>query len=213
MALDWAGMESDGGVSSRRERRKQEVRARILEASVALFEIHGFERTTVAAISERADVAQKTFFNHFTSKRHLLRDLAQYALSQLIADIEETSRQPGSTRSRIHHFFESVASTADAAGPMHRELFSEIIQVAHQTGSEKEHARQLHDAFNRIIREGAALGDITENHTQETLTEMLMGGYYVLMFNWANLDHYPLREQALATARFLADAVSVPEAS
>ena len=37
---------------------------------------------------------------------------------------------------------------------------------------------------------------------------MLMGGYYVLMFNWANLDDYPLRKQALATARFLADSIT-----
>ncbi len=36
---------------------------------------------------------------------------------------------------------------------------------------------------------------------------MLMGGYYVLMFNWANLDDYPLHERALETARFLIDSM------
>jgi hypothetical protein len=28
------------------------------------------------------------------------------------------------------------------------------------------------------------------------------------MFNWANLDGYPLRRRALAVARFLADALA-----
>ncbi len=67
------------------------------------------------------------------------------------------------------------------------------------------------DAFESIIREGAASGDLTDRHSFETLTEMLMGAFYVLMFNWANLENYPLREQARATARFLADSMSVPK--
>jgi hypothetical protein len=37
-----------------------------------------------------------------------------------------------------------------------------------------------------------------------------MGAFYVLMFNWASLDDYPLREHALATARFLADSMTIP---
>jgi len=209
LALDWGDVESEGSELSRRERRKLEVRVRILEASVALFDERGIEDTTVAAISERADIAQKTFFNHFPSRRHLLRDLAQYALGELLAEIAAVCRQPVSTRSRIHHFFECIAKNADEAGPMRRELFSEMVQVAHQTGSKQEHARQLHDAFNSIVREGAVLGDITEEHSQETLTEMLMGAYYVLMFNWANLEGYPLRKQACATAKFLADAITI----
>ena len=211
MALDWNEMESVGADLSRRERRKLEVRIRILRASVALFEMQGIEGATVAAICEQADIAQKTFFNHFPSKRHLLRDLAQYVLGELLAEIEEASKQPLSTRGRIHHFFERIARNVDEAGPMRRELLSEMIQVAHETGSEQEQARQLHDAFNGIVLGGEDLGAITREHSQETLTEILMGEYYVLMFIWANLDDYPLREQAIAIARFLADSMTVPE--
>ena len=34
------------------------------------------------------------------------------------------------------------------------------------------------------------------------------GAFYVLMFNFANLEDYPLRRQALAAARFLGDAMT-----
>ena len=34
-----------------------------------------------------------------------------------------------------------------------------------------------------------------------------MGAYYVLMFNWAHLEGYPLQRQAKAAAAFLADAL------
>jgi len=66
----------EGPEIGRRERRKLEVRGRILAASVELFDKKGIEDTKVLEICERADVAHKTFFNHFPSKRHLLRVIA-----------------------------------------------------------------------------------------------------------------------------------------
>ncbi len=194
---------------TRRERRKLELRKRILEASVSLFQERGVDATRVLEICELADVAQKTFFNHFQSKGHLLREIASSWLDQLLLDLEETRKQPTSTRGRIHHFFAHLADSADEVGPMHRELLTEIVRVAHETGTEPEQTRKLHAAFGAIIQDGAALGDVDERHGLTTLTEMLMGAFYVLMFNWASLDDYPLREHALATARFLADSMTV----
>ena len=197
---------------SRRERRKLEVRNRILEASVGLFEMQGIESTTVAEISERADVADKTFFNHFPSKRHLLREIASRGIDQLVLGIEEARKQPGATADRIRYFFERVAEHADEAGPMQRELLTEIVRAAHDEGSnEPEQARRLHDAFGSIVAEGVAAGDVTRRHPAETLTDVLMGTYYVLMFNWANLDDYPLHDRAIESARFLCDAISADE--
>jgi AcrR family transcriptional regulator len=196
---------------SRRERRKLEVHSRILQASVELFETRGVEATKVIDIAERADVAHKTFFNHFASKRDLLREIAALGLEQLLVDIETARKQPTSTRERIYHFFEKLAANADESGPMHRELLTEIVHAAHETGNEPEQARKLHDAFGAIVSDGVALGDLSDRHSPETLTEMLMGAFYVLMFNWANLADYPLRERALATARFLADSMTLCE--
>ena len=195
--------------TSRRERRKQEVRNRILEASIALFDARGIEATTVVEICERADVAHKTFFNHFPSKGHLLRLIAEHSLGQLLTDIEEARKQPLPTRQRISHFFETLAGNADAAGPMHRELLSEIVQAAHDSGNESEQARKLHDAFGSLIVDGRERGDVCVLHDAQTQTEMLLGAFYVLMFNWANLEDYPLRERALAAAAFLADSITV----
>ena len=50
-------------------------------------------------------------------------------------------------------------------------------------------------------------GDLTDRFSETTLTEMLMGAYYALMFNWANLENYPLNERALETARFLNESM------
>jgi len=201
------------GPSSRRERRKQEVRRRILEASVSLFEARGIEQTRVLEICALADVAHKTFFNHFQSKRELLREIARQGLEDLLLNIEDARKQPGSTADRIQFFFEGIADNANGAGPMRRELVSEIVRAAHDCGNEPEQARKLYDAFGGIVRDGLDAGDLTDRHSAETLTEMLMGAYYVLLFNWANLPDYPLHARSLETARFLTDAMAIPPPS
>lgn len=193
---------------SRRERRKLEVRNRILEAAVDLFDENGFERTRVAEICERADVAHKTFFNHFPSKQHLLGEIAQVGIDQLLADIEETRKQPTSTAERLRFFFRRIADNADAAGLMRPELVHAMIRVSHDSEHEPEQARRLHDAFGALVRDGLERGEVSREHDPDTLTEVLMGTFYALMFNWSNFEDYPLRRRAAAAAGFLADSMA-----
>lgn len=207
------GPDGDPAELSRRERRKLEVRNRILEASTELFQQQGIDQTTVVEICGVADVAEKTFFNHFQSKRELLREIARYGMEQLLEQIEEARKQGWSSADRIRRFFGRVAEHADEAGPMGRELLSEMVHIGHEAGDEPEQARRLHEAFGAIVRDGLAAGDLVTGHSPDTLTEMLMGAYYVLMFNRANLDDYPLHERALEMARFVIDAMCVPDAS
>ena len=191
----------------RRERRKLEVRTRIREAGLALFEDRGIEATKVQDICARADIAHKTFFNHFPTKRHLLREIAQDSLGQLLLDIEEIRKLSAPARDKIHAFFDRIADNAEAAGPMHRELLTEMVHIAHEPGTQHQQAQQLHDAFSALVADGLEAGELTDRYGAEVLTEMLMGAFYVLMFNWANLENYPLRPHAQATARFLTDSM------
>ena len=64
---------------------------------------------------------------------------------------------------------------------------------------------------DNAMKRRLAAGDVTRRHDAETLTEMFLGAYYVLMFSFANLDDFPIRKQALAVARFLADALAPPD--
>lgn len=193
---------------SRRERKKAALRRRILDCALALFDHRGFAATRVAEICERADIAQKTFFNHFESKGHLLREIAEEALDRLLADLEAVRKAAATTDARLLRFFELVADSAEQAGPMHRELLTEIIHVAHEAGTGTEQARRLHDAFGALIREGRAAGEVASDHDDEVLTEMVLGAFYALMFGWVHLEGYPLRERATAASRFLADSIT-----
>src|SRR5437870_1990272 len=57
---------------SRRDRRTARTRQAILDAARDLIDEHGFAHTTIDQIAERADIAPRTFFRHFSSKEAVL---------------------------------------------------------------------------------------------------------------------------------------------
>ncbi len=69
---------------SRRERRKEQTRQRLLESAEWLFHTQGFDATTVEEIAKAADVAKGTFFNYFKSKDSLLGDILQQRTHSLL---------------------------------------------------------------------------------------------------------------------------------
>jgi AcrR family transcriptional regulator len=58
----------------KRELRRQETRARIVDAAAELFAERGFDAVSVVEIARRAKVVEKTVFNHFPVKEGLVFD-------------------------------------------------------------------------------------------------------------------------------------------
>jgi AcrR family transcriptional regulator len=192
----------------RRERRKLEVRSRIVEAAIALFDERGFADTTVSDICDHADVVNKTFFNHFPSKQHLLREIAEAQMDVLLSDVRSIRERPGSTRERLLWFFQRIADNVDAAGPMRRELLTEMIHATEESSEDgSRQSGRLHDAFASILRDGRVAGDVSSDDPLATQTDVVLGTFYALMFGWAHGPDYPLRRRALAAARLLGNAL------
>jgi AcrR family transcriptional regulator len=207
--LEKDALEKGASELSRRERRKLEMRVRIVEAAQSLFGSQGFQETRVADICERADIAQKTFFNHFPTKLDLLREIAHAGIENLMFEIEAIRKSDLGTPERIHRFFDTVAAHIVEAGPSNRELLVELVHLISGDAAERsEQVRRLHAAFRGIVEDGLIQGDVTRRHDPQALTEMILGAYYVLIFNYANLDDFPVRERGHAAARILSDALA-----
>jgi AcrR family transcriptional regulator len=196
------------GVPGRRERRKQEIHDRLLDAARGLFEQKGFEATTVDEICTRADLAQKTFFNHFPTKHHVVREIAEAFLDDLGALVEEARVQPGRAADRLAYLFARAGEEALRAGPRHKELLVEVARVAQVDGSGPEKTRRLHGAFGALLADGAAAAELTTHHDVAFLTEMVVGAFIAILLNWQSLEDYPLREHMEEAARFLGRAIS-----
>jgi AcrR family transcriptional regulator len=192
----------------RRERRKQQIHDRLLAAARALFDQKGFEATTVDEICARADVAQKTFFNHFPTKHHVVREIADEFVADVGAYVEEARKQKGSTPDRLAHLFRRAGEEALRAGPRHKELVVEVARLVQVEGTGPEQTQRLHRAFRALLEDGAAAGELTPHHDVAFLTEMVVGAFIAVLFNWQSVEGYPVREHLEEAARFLGRAIS-----
>src|SRR3954471_6393609 len=77
----------------RRERKKLATRAAVREAALRLAVRHGVENVTVEQIAAEADVAERTFFNHFATKEEAVVAAAAGGAEALVA--ESRARPPG----------------------------------------------------------------------------------------------------------------------
>jgi AcrR family transcriptional regulator len=153
-----------------------------------------------------ADVAQKTFFNHFATKQQLVSEIATTFLQDLFNTLDELRQTKGSVADRLHVFFATLADRCDAAGPMHRELVLAVIRVAHLQQHESTQMRFVRDAFRSFLADGRE--GRTANDDLESLTDIVVGAFYAQMLNWVSLDDYPLRQRSAAAGRFLAQAIA-----
>jgi AcrR family transcriptional regulator len=92
------------GSTQRREREKQRLRARIIDAARELFAEHGFEAVTMRKIAERIEYTPTAIYFHFPDKDALIRELCvgdfkafgeHFASIASIGDPVERLRQAG----------------------------------------------------------------------------------------------------------------------
>ena len=63
------------GITERKERDKEDVRRRILEAAHNLFETHGYESVTMRAVADAIEYSPTTIYHHFENKDALVEAL------------------------------------------------------------------------------------------------------------------------------------------
>jgi AcrR family transcriptional regulator len=180
---------------SRRERRRREVHERIIDAAAELFGRKGFSATTALEISETADVAEKTFYNHFPTKQHLIEEIAQRTLvltAELLADARGVS---GTTVDRLRHFCERSADEAEKSREFTREVLLEVVRMAQTQGVAFGLHGQLTGAIRTFFEQGLAQGDIAPDRDVGFLTELGVAAYLGIIINWVTLPDYPLRER------------------
>jgi AcrR family transcriptional regulator len=192
--------------TTRRERRRTEVRDRILDAARVLFDERGYDDTKVSDICDRADLAYGTFFNHFGEKRELLRSMAEEAVRKVRDDLEALAKQPGSIEDHLVSLFEGGADEFETEGGRKRELLGKIHAIAY-TEAPEQNDRLFHAAFEAFISELVSRGQVRSDVPVETLAEVVSSTFSSLALSWVHFDDYPVRERASAAARFLAGAL------
>jgi AcrR family transcriptional regulator len=82
------------GVAERRDREREELRAKILEAARDLFATEGYEKVTMRRIADAIEYSPTTIYHHFTDKDDLVKCLCEDDFSNLLG-LLKTQPAPG----------------------------------------------------------------------------------------------------------------------
>lgn len=73
-------MSTQAKQSSRRERKKDDMRRRIVDVAMHLFEKQGYDKTFMEQIGEEADIAKATLYHYFPSKEAIVTAFVQRSI-------------------------------------------------------------------------------------------------------------------------------------
>jgi AcrR family transcriptional regulator len=188
------GMDTAEAPLGRREKRKQEIRARIEEAAYQLFRAQGIEETSIEQICAQADVARRTFYGYFPNKHSLLGGLGisrLYDQSEPMLRLLMTNHQ--TTRGRLQAMIDYIESNfAD-----YEDIDRQLILLAPSTFAEDtERQREIGNTamanFTRLITAGVEAGDVRTEFSPEILAAMVVGTLNMLTISWAMNSAYPV---------------------
>lgn len=178
----------------RREKRKQEIRARIEEAAYSLFQRQGIEDTSIEQICVEADVARRTFYGHFSNKHALLGGLGISRLyNQSEPMLRELMANHPTTRGRLEAMIDYIEASFAGMNDIDRQL---ILIAPSAFAEDREQQREIGSSamisFGRMIAAGVELGDVNTKFSAEILAAMVVGTLNMLMISWAMDSRFPV---------------------
>lgn len=201
-----------GGVASpamstgRRERKKQELRERILDAATALFSEQGLDRTTVDQIAESSDIAQTTFFNYFPSKNDLVDALVERLIDLWNAVIDAAHDTDTSAESKIGLLFEASADLTEGQHRLLRDLIAETVRSP--MSSPRTSLGRMRALFIGDLAASQERGEVRGDRTAQALADAVLGLYMSVFLFWTTDADYPVADRLRASASLASDLIA-----
>ena len=212
----------------RRERKKLELRERIVDAAGALIGRQGLAQTTVDQIADACDIAQATFFNYFASKGALV-DALVGRLAETFNDVLEGvpgtrnlaghGREPGphdggsEVGAPAVSAIELLFSFTAALQPEEQRVVRDILVESARTWSPAtlEAMSRTRDLFIADIAAGQERGDVRADRTADDLADAALGLYFSVMLFWTTEAGDPLSDRLDATRGMVVDLLAAPK--
>lgn len=170
------------GQESRRERKKQEMRRRILDCALLRFSQGGFEATSLQAIADEADVSIPTLRNHFGSKDGLLVAI----LEQFVDLVEEGVREiveRGLTDAEA--MIQQALAINRTVRELPPDLVAHMMRVAAAEHGVASVMDDLQKALARVIAyaqaEAGGRRDVDATRLAQMIADLMLGG----LVDWA----------------------------
>lgn len=195
-----------------RARKRLETRERIEQAAVDLVLSAGFEQVTIDAISERADVSPRTFFNYFDSKEDAILGVQPAAIDDRVTAEHErrygASDLAGSVMGLIFLVLRPSLSDPRLRENRLRIMREEPVLLARQSMRMARMSDELTASVQSILDARAETGRAPVSAgVADALSMAAVGAFRATMRDWMTADPYrdvppaELEERATALVR------------
>jgi TetR/AcrR family transcriptional regulator, cholesterol catabolism regulator len=180
---------------SRRERKKEETKERIVDAAFALFRKHGVEATTVEQICERADVAKGTFFNYFPRKEAVFGYLSEQWVVEAEENIAAIFGRGVPSWDEVLDVFIQFASFYEDDRELSKHMALEWARCRHDP-ADLVH-RRWDCAGMDVIRQLQAAGELRRDVPAERIHYVLADVYHGPIMMWLESAEppFPLKDE------------------
>jgi AcrR family transcriptional regulator len=182
-----------------RDRKKQELRHRMIQAAGRLFADQGLDDTTMEDIAEAADVSVGTVYNYFGSKNVLLLAGVEEDTDEMIARGAAVLATPGpdpvgAVRRLLDVYIEVL-------GSWDPRLLRQILGIAFQRIGGEELTKELFAMDQRLIEQMMTL--LTHFQTKQKLrqdidiyeaTLLLFSTFVTHLFMLVSLEHFTVED-------------------
>ena len=195
---------------TRIERRKMEFREKITGAALKLFEEQGVAETSVASIIKEADIAHKTFFNHFPTKDHLLRHIISDYSGYAYAVFRESFKRYPDPKKSIEYCFLNIAKALDTLNPNFKELLNFYLLCNTAAGDlHKSQRDEFRSVVSQIMLDAKSEGMLRPGFSVDTLTDMVIGICVSVLISWSLEDDFPLVPRMKKAMKFVNASVFI----
>lgn len=165
---------------SRRERKKRETRLKILDAALSLMAERGYDGVKVEEICARADVANATFFLHFSTKASLISAFNEQ-VSQKVAERLEGFDLPAIDK------LELLRALMLDEWSRHSELLRAIVReaAAQDASGLAASSSSLVSLVSGIVAEGQASGELSNGFDHDLVAQCLVSTWRATTLQWA----------------------------
>lgn len=170
---------------NRRQRKKGETKENIYKTAVELFLEKGYDKTTIEEITEKADVAKGTFFNHFPSKDAILFYLGEKRLVLLDKVLEDKLIEIQSAKEKLFEYFRILARFNEEEKEITHLIVIEIFKNADLLKlSEEKSIVNFQMVLAKIINEGKKREEFRPDVNTTYVADILAGVYFYTLFSW-----------------------------
>ncbi|MEJ2749277.1 MAG: TetR/AcrR family transcriptional regulator [Anaerolineae bacterium] len=190
--------------SGRRAQQKEETRSLIVDTARKLFADQGFDKTTIRAIAEEADIAVGTIFVHFPDKSALLAATLYEDVEQALRTAFATLPDNAPVKDKLLHLAQTLYSQYAQNPPLTRVLLQEILFMGGEWGDAfQSQSLTFISQVAALLAAAQAAGELPPDANCQLIATAFFSQYFMVLINGLRGDTFDPQEQMLMLSQLI----------